>query len=701
MSNTIFDTDISALDGVSKRRAMLFDGELGVRTFRDLLYLYPYRYIDRTRIFKIREIEPDTLSFIQVKARVRTMNENGVGRSRRLNVIVADETGLADMVWFRGIDFVKRRLEIDREYIFFGKASFFNGVLNIAHPEFDIPLFESDLNRPEVYGVYPSTEKLNKSGCGAKFTSRLVADVWSKVSPYIKETLPKSVCDKYGLMGLREALFNIHFPQNEPKLHEAQKRLKFEEFFMIQLSLLRQRNIRISKNKGFLFPVLGDRFNIFYEKLLPFSLTKAQQKVIKEIRRDTLAGVQMNRLLQGDVGSGKTIVAFITTLFAIDNGFQAAIMAPTEILAEQHYVYITKFAEQLNIKVALLTGSTKNKERGQILEALAAGEIHIIIGTHALIENRVQFLNLGYVIIDEQHRFGVVQRSVMWGKSDTPAHILVMTATPIPRTLAMTLYGDLDVSVIDELPPGRKPIKTVHMNDARRLPLFTFIKEEIAKGRQVYIVYPLVKESEKLDYKSVEDGYESITRAFPHPEYSTVIVHGQMSAKDKAYGMDQFKRGEANIMVATTVIEVGVDVPNASVMVIENAERFGLAQLHQLRGRVGRGAEQSYCILMTGDKMTADSRKRMSAMVDTNDGFELAELDLQLRGYGELDGTMQSGNAFDLKIASIAHDSELLFFAREAAEALLGDDAYLEKPENSMLKEGLKLSKYKDFSQIS
>lgn len=701
MSGSILDKDLTVLNGVSTRRAALLQRELGLVTLRDLLYLYPYRYIDRTHIYKIREITPEIQTFIQIKARVQKITETGVGRNKRLNVIVNDDTGIADMVWFRGVDYTKKKLEIDREYIFFGRSSFFNGMLNIAHPEFDIPLFEQDLYKRRVYGVYPSTEKLNKGGAGTKFVSRLVYDMWKMVSPHIEETLPAPILKKYSLMGLKESLYNIHYPQSEQKLKEAQRRLKFEEFFVIQLALLRQRNIRVSRNKGYVFPELGEKFNKFYNECLPFELTGAQKRVIKEIRKDTLAGGQMNRLLQGDVGSGKTIVAFVTMLFAIDNGFQTCIMAPTEILAQQHYRFIEKQAEKIGLRAALLTGSTKASERTRILEGLENGEIEMVVGTHALIEDRAVFKNMGYAIIDEQHRFGVVQRAKIWSKSDVPAHILVMTATPIPRTLAMTLYGDLDISVIDELPPGRKPIRTLHMNDSRRLELFRFMKEQIALGRQIYIVYPLVKDSDKSDLKSVEDGYESITRAFPHPQYTTVIVHGQMKAADKEFGMDMFKRGEADIMVATTVIEVGVDVPNATVMVIENAERFGLAQLHQLRGRVGRGAEQSYCILMTGDKLTSDSRKRMAAMVESNDGFVLAELDLHLRGYGDLEGTQQSGEVFDLKIASISKDTDLLTLAREAAENVLDEDFTLSKPENSSLRELIRRSKNYDFSQIS
>ena len=703
MSN-IFDTSIKFLPSVGERRALIIKNELKVETFGDLLRIYPYRYLDRTKIYNIRDISEDTTTFIQIKARVYNISDIGAGKSRRLDVMIQDSTGRAKLLWFSGVEWALKKLEVGREYIIFGKPTFFNGMISIAHPEIDIPMSADSLAKMSVYGIYPSTDKLNKAGLGTKFISTLIRNLWSVVSPYLKETLPQYLVKENDLISLKEALYNIHFPQSEEKLHKAEYRLKFEEFLTIQLSLLRQKDIRIKKNDGALFPILGEKFNNFYENHLPFSLTKAQQRVLKEIRRDTMNGHQMNRLLQGDVGSGKTIVAFISMLFAIDNNYQAAIMAPTEILAKQHFEFINSLADKIGLSVGLLTGSTKKKERRLLAEKLESGELNILIGTHALIEDSVQFKNLGMIIIDEQHRFGVKQRSRLWAKNSIPPHVLVMTATPIPRTLAMTLYGDLDISVIDELPPGRKPIKTLHFNDSRRLQVFGFMKEQIRLGRQVYIVYPLVKESEKLDYKSLEDGYDSITRAFPFPDYSTVIVHGQMKSADKNFGMTQFVDNKANIMVATTVIEVGVNVPNASIMIIESAERFGLSQLHQLRGRVGRGADQSFCILMSGDKLSTASRKRLKAMTETNDGFEISELDLELRGYGDLEGTQQSGNMFDLKIASIGKDTDILQLARVVSENILENDNDLIKEENKLLHDlvfNFKMGIEFDFSQIS
>lgn len=700
----IFDTSVKFLPGVGDRRAQLLNNELNIFTYGDLLRLYPYRYLDRTKIYNIKDISEDSTTYIQIKARVYNISDSGSGSNRRLEVLVQDSTAKTKLIWFSGVEWIKKQIEHGREYIIFGKPSFYNGFMSIAHPEIDIPMSKEALTKMSVYGIYPSTDKLNKNGLGTKFIAKLIANMWNIVAPHIMETLPKYLVEENNLISLSSALYNIHFPQNDNLLSAAEYRLKFEEFLTIQLSLLRQKDIRIKKNSGILFPMLGDKFNNFYKNHLPFSLTKAQERVLKEIRRDTMNGMQMNRLLQGDVGSGKTIVAFISMLFALDNGYQAAIMAPTEILASQHFTFISELAEKLDIKVAILTGSTRKKARVELAEKLENGEINILIGTHALIEDHVKFHNLGLIIIDEQHRFGVKQRSKLWAKNDTPPHVLVMTATPIPRTLAMTLYGDLDISTIDELPPGRKPIKTLHYNDSYRLQVFGFMKEQIRLGRQIYIVYPLVKDSEKFDYKSVEDGYESITRAFPHPDYSTVIVHGQMKNADKSFGMNQFINKSADIMVATTVIEVGVNVPNASVMIIENAERFGLSQLHQLRGRVGRGAEQSFCILMSGEKLSTASRKRIKAMTETNDGFELSELDLQLRGYGDLDGTQQSGNMFDLKIARIGRDNEILIVARRVSETILEQDHDLSQPCNRELRElifNYKMGIEFDFSQIS
>ena len=700
----VFDSDIKFLAGIGERRAYLLNKELGIYTYKDLLYHFPYRYIDRTKVYAIREIDDSGLAYVQIKARVERVQLIGQGAKRRFVAQVADATGRAELVWFQGIEWIRKKVEEGREYIIFGKPAFYNGVLSIVHPEIDIPMAESALRKLCMYGIYSSTEKLNKANAGTKTMTTAIRNLWEIVAPYVTETLPDYLLGRYNLIPLKEALYNIHFPQSNDLLAKAQYRLKFEELLALQLSLLRQKNIRINKNKGFLFTKVGDYFNRFYEECLPFPLTEAQKRVIREVRADTVSGQQMNRLLQGDVGSGKTIVGLMCMLIAVDNGYQACMMAPTEILATQHYESVKELVEKIGIRVELLTGSTKKKERERIDEGLVSGTIHILIGTHALLEDKVMFSNLGFVIIDEQHRFGVEQRSRLWTKSDNPPHVLVMSATPIPRTLAMTLYGDLDISVIDESPPGRKPIKTLHFYDNRREQVFGFMRDQIARGRQIYVVYPLIKESEKMDYKNVEDGYESIVRAFPPPQYVTVIVHGKMKPADKDYGMQLFKNGQAHIMVATSVIEVGVNVPNASVMVVESAERFGLSQLHQLRGRVGRGAEQSYCILMSGAKLSSVGRKRLAAMVATNDGFELAEMDLKLRGYGDLEGTQQSGNMFDLKIASIGKDNDILQLVRAVAEEILENDRFLEKPENVLLLQLLKMTKVQrtvDFSQIS
>ena len=700
----VFNSDIKFLAGIGERRAYLLNKELGIYTYKDLLYHFPYRYIDRTKVYAIREIDDSGLAYVQIKARVERVQLIGQGAKRRFVAQVADATGRAELVWFQGIEWIRKKVEEGREYITFGKPAFYNGVLSIVHPEIDIPMAESALRKLCMYGIYSSTEKLNKANAGTKTMTTAIRNLWEIVAPYVTETLPDYILGRYNLIPLKEALYNIHFPQSNDLLAKAQYRLKFEELLALQLSLLRQKNIRINKNKGFLFTKVGDYFNRFYEECLPFPLTEAQKRVIREVRADTVSGQQMNRLLQGDVGSGKTIVGLMCMLIAVDNGYQACMMAPTEILATQHYESVKELVEKIGIRVELLTGSTKKKERERIDEGLVSGTIHILIGTHALLEDKVMFSNLGFVIIDEQHRFGVEQRSRLWTKSDNPPHVLVMSATPIPRTLAMTLYGDLDISVIDELPPGRKPIKTLHFYDNPREQVFGFMRDQIARGRQIYVVYPLIKESEKMDYKNVEDGYESIVRAFPPPQYVTVIVHGKMKPADKDYGMQLFKNGQAHIMVATSVIEVGVNVPNASVMVVESAERFGLSQLHQLRGRVGRGAEQSYCILMSGAKLSSVGRKRLAAMVATNDGFELAEMDLKLRGYGDLEGTQQSGNMFDLKIASIGKDNDILQLVRAVAEEILENDRFLEKSENVLLLQLLKMTKMQktvDFSQIS
>ena len=699
----ILDNDIQFLSGVGERRARLLRSELGIRTLGDLLYHFPFRYIDRSRIWRIGELRDDSLTYVQLQVRITGFRHVGAGAKKRFVASVADATGTAELVWFKGIGWIEKRLEQGREYVVFGRPAFFGGVLSLVHPEVESVLDQKNRFHSSVQGVYSTTEKLSNAQLGTKAIHALMCNLWPQVDGRLRETLPDEVIREYGLVPLRDALYNIHFPTSQQALRDAELRLKFDELLGIQLNILQQRHARTSREDGFLFPTVGRLFNTFYNERLPFPLTGAQKRVIREIRQDTVTGHQMNRLLQGDVGSGKTLVALMSMLLACDNGFQACLMAPTEILASQHYASIVRMTEGIGLRVGLLTGSTKKKERAELSEGLLSGEIDILIGTHALIENGVRFHNLGFVVIDEQHRFGVEQRARLWSKNLQAApHVLVMTATPIPRTLAMTLYGDLDVSVIDELPPGRKPVKTVHYRDSHRLRVFGFIRDEIKRGRQVYVVYPLIKESEKMDYKDLEDGYAGIVQAFPPPEYVTVVVHGKMKAADKEYGMDLFKRGVAHIMVATSVIEVGVDVPNASIIVIESAERFGLSQLHQLRGRVGRGAEQSYCILMSGDKLSAESRKRLGAMVQTTDGFRLAEMDLQLRGPGDLSGTLQSGLAFDLKIASLGRDGQILSLARSAAERILEQDPHLER--NTMLKElsdKYNSAENADFSMIS
>ena len=699
----ILDNDIQFLSGVGERRARLLRSELGIRTLGDLLYHFPFRYIDRSRIWRISELRDDSLTYVQLQVRITGFRHVGAGAKKRFVATVADATGTAELVWFKGIGWIEKRLEQGREYIVFGRPAFFGGVLSLVHPEVESVLDQKNRFHSSVQGVYSTTEKLSNAQLGTKAIHSLMCNLWPQVDGRLRETLPDEVIRESGLVPLRDALYNIHFPTSQQALRDAELRLKFDELLGIQLNILQQRHARTSREDGFLFPTVGRLFNTFYNERLPFPLTGAQKRVIREIRQDTVTGHQMNRLLQGDVGSGKTLVALMSMLLACDNGFQACLMAPTEILASQHYASIVRMTEGIGLRVGLLTGSTKKKERAELSEGLLSGEIDILIGTHALIENGVRFRNLGFVVIDEQHRFGVEQRARLWSKNPQAApHVLVMTATPIPRTLAMTLYGDLDVSVIDELPPGRKPVKTVHYRDSHRLRVFGFIRDEIKRGRQVYVVYPLIKESEKMDYKDLEDGYAGIVQAFPPPEYVTVVVHGKMKAADKEYGMDLFKRGVAHIMVATSVIEVGVDVPNASIIVIESAERFGLSQLHQLRGRVGRGAEQSYCILMSGDKLSAESRKRLGAMVQTTDGFRLAEMDLQLRGPGDLSGTLQSGLAFDLKIASLGRDGQILSLARSAAERILEQDPHLER--NAMLKElsdKYNSAENADFSMIS
>lgn len=680
-------SDIKYVAGVGEARARLLDKELGIRTVGDLLDHFPFRYIDRTRVYRIAEITDEAPTLMQLRVRVTGTAYAGTGRKRRFTVFVQDATGQAELVWFQGIKWIEKRVEVGREYLVFGRPSFYRGQLSMAHPELET--MEQYLSRRAesgMQGIYPSTERISTM-FGTKGMYQIVCNAWALVRGHIPDPLPEEMRTRYGLIARHDAYYNIHFPQSPELLRQAQYRLKFDELLGVQLNVQSRRTARLAKADGFRFTRVGDAFNTFYNEKLPFPLTGAQKRVIREIRQDTATGYQMNRLLQGDVGSGKTLVALMSMLLAVDNGFQACMMAPTEILARQHFATISRLLDGMPVRVAILTGASKARERREALEGIASGEVHILIGTHALIEERVRFANLGFVVIDEQHRFGVEQRARLWTKNEQPPHILVMTATPIPRTLAMTLYGDLDVSVIDELPPGRRPIRTYHYTDAARLKLFGFMRQQIAQGRQVYVVYPLIKESEAMDYKDLTDGYEAISRDFPLPDYVTAICHGRMKPADKEESMRQFKEGEAQILVATSVIEVGVDVPNATVMVIESAERFGLSQLHQLRGRVGRGAAQSYCILMSGEKLSREARARLEAMCETNDGFRLAELDLKLRGAGDINGTLQSGMAFDLKIANPTADVQVLTLTREAAAAILAADPALAQPAHEGLRE--------------
>lgn len=699
----ILESEIKFLPGVGPKRAVLLEKELNIKSLRDMLYLFPFRYVDRTRIYTVSEIEA-TMSFIQLRGKITRINLIGEkGPARRLVATFADPTGVIDLVFFQGIKWMKDKLKLNTEYIVFGKPTVFNQSLNMVHPEVDPVTEENPYYVGNMIGVYSSTEKLRNSGIGNKLFARFQANLLRQYIDTISESLPKGIIEKKRLMSLRDALQNIHFPADMKSLGSAQLRLKFEELFFLQLSLLRQKNYRQRSAKGIMMPKVGSRFNKCFENI-PFELTNAQKRVIREIRSDFTSGKQMNRLLQGDVGSGKTMVALLCAVLAADNGYQSCIMAPTEVLANQHFAGVKKIIEGSGLNTALLTGSTKAKERRVIAEGLSDGTIDILFGTHALIEDSVQFLNLGFAVIDEQHRFGVEQRSKLWSKNEQMLpHVLVMTATPIPRTLAMTLYGDLDVSVIDELPPGRKAIKTIHGTESQRRRIYSFMKEEIKSGRQIFVVYPLIKESEKMDYKNLQEGYEQMILEFPAPEYVTAVVHGQQKNENKAYDMELFASGKANILVSTSVIEVGVDVPNASVMMIESAERFGLSQLHQLRGRVGRGSDNSYCILMTGHKLTKESKQRIDLMCSTQDGFELAEADMRMRGPGDIEGTQQSGLPVDLHISDLAKDSQILEDARNTAMALLEDDPLLEKPENYLLKTGLSRLRreVKDFSQIS
>ena len=678
--------DIKYLSGVGPQRASVLNKELNIYSLHDLLYYFPYKYVDRSRIYYIHEID-GTMPYIQLKGEILGFETIGEGRQRRLIAHFSDGTGIVDLVWFQGIKFLVGKYKVHQEYIVFGKPSVFNGRINIAHPDID-NASELKLSTMGLQPYYNTTEKMKRSSLNSHAIEKMMSAVVQQLREPLPETLSPAILAEHHLMPLTEALVNIHFPANPELLRKAQYRLKFEELFYVQLNILRYAKDRQRKYRGYVFETVGEIFNTFYAKNLPFELTGAQKRVLKEIRRDVGSGKQMNRLLQGDVGSGKTLVALMSMLIALDNGYQACMMAPTEILANQHFETIRELLYGMDIRVELLTGSVKGKKREAILTGLLTGDVRILIGTHAVIEDTVNFSSLGLVVIDEQHRFGVAQRARLWTKNAQPPHVLVMTATPIPRTLAMTLYGDLDVSVIDELPPGRKPIVTIHKYDAHRVSLYQSVHRQIAEGRQVYIVYPLIKESEKIDLKNLEEGYLHICEEFP--DCKVCKVHGKMKAAEKDAQMQLFVSGEAQIMVATTVIEVGVNVPNASVMIIENAERFGLSQLHQLRGRVGRGAEQSYCILVTGYKLVEETRKRLEIMVRTNDGFEIAEADLKLRGPGDLEGTQQSGIAFDLKIADIARDGQLLQYVRNVAEKVVDADPTGIRPENEILWRQLK-----------
>ena len=708
------DTNIQYLGGVGPKRAELLRRELGIETLSDLIHLYPFRYVDRSGITPIAEARPD-LASLQIRARVVSRTLYGPSGSivsqdtnpihfnacKRMSVMVEDGSGTMEIVFFKGIRWNYGRLVPGSSFIFFGKPQEFNGRINMVHPEVDVPA-EGHVTQSALTGVYPSSEKLKLGGITGKVMNRLEASALSLCLPEIRETLPAYILERKRLMPRNTALWNIHFPKDQEALQRASYRLKYEELFLLQLALLKQKYIRSRASHGLVMPKVGPDFHSCYNAL-PYSLTGAQQRVIKEIRADLTSGMQMNRLLQGDVGSGKTMVAVLSCLIAAGNGYQSCIMAPTEVLAQQHFANIRKYLAPTSVRAALLTGSTGQKERREIHAGLEDGSIGIIVGTHALIEDDVVFRNLGLAVIDEQHRFGVDQRARLWAKNSTPPHILVMTATPIPRTLAMTLYGDLDVSVIDEMPPGRKPVKTVCIGQNRKPAMFRFLREEIAKGRQVFIVYPLIYESDKLDLRNLQNGYDEIMRAFPLPDYKVAIVHGQQGNEEKQFNMEAFAAGRADILVSTTVIEVGVDVPNASVMVIESAQRFGLSQLHQLRGRVGRGAEESYCILVKDVKTSREAQQRLNLMCATEDGFEIAEQDMRMRGPGDLEGTQQSGLPVSLKLASLARDGGLLSEARRDAQGVLDDDPSLSSPANRPLAEELKKGKYeiKNYSTIS
>lgn len=691
----LLQTPIEYLKGVGPNRGGLLRKELGIHTYEDLVHFYPNRYIDRTRYYKINELKnnPAEVQIIGKITNIKTVEQK---RGKRLVAQFVDDTGTLELIWFQGHKWIRESLQLNVPMVVFGKVNVFNNTYSMPHPEMELLKTHEQSLRSALQPVYPSTEALANKGVTNRVVNKMMEQLFLETQNLFAETLPDYLMTELKLVPKKNALFNIHFPQSADALAKAQFRLKFEELFFIQLQLITKNLIRKHKIKGHPFTLVGDYFNNFFNHHLPFGLTGAQKRVLKEIRNDMGQAAQMNRLLQGDVGSGKTIVAFMSMLLALDNGFQSCLMAPTEILASQHYFGLSELGQKMGLNIKILTGSTKTAERKIIHEELENGSLHILIGTHALLEDKVKFQNLGLAIIDEQHRFGVEQRSKLWKKNQIPPHVLVMTATPIPRTLAMSLYGDLDISVIDELPPGRKPIQTVHRFDANRLKVWKFIKDEIALGRQIYIVYPLIQESEKMDFKDLMDGYESISRDFPLPQYAISIVHGKMKPADKDAEMKRFSEGKTNIMVATTVIEVGVNVPNASVMIIESAERFGLSQLHQLRGRVGRGAEQSYCILMTSHQLSADTKTRIETMVRTNDGFEIAEVDLKLRGPGDLMGTQQSG-VLNLQIADIVRDKEILQLARHHAVKILRDDSPMEKPEHAAMRSAfIEMSKKKN-----
>ena len=693
--STNLQTPIDYLKGVGPNRADLLRKELGIHTYQDLINLFPNRFLDRTRYYKIAELQRNSAD-VQVIGKIIKFEEIGQKRGKRLVATFQDDTGTMELVWFRGHKWIRENLKHQTEYVVFGKTNWYNGKFSMPHPDMELLKEHQKSIQSAMQPIYPSTEKLTNKGISNRVIIKIIKQLFTETQGKFAETLSTELLNSQKLISKSEALFNVHFPQNQELLSKAQYRLKFEELFYIQLQLILKNLIHKSKIKGFPFEHVGNYFNNFFKDHLPFELTQAQKRVLKEIRADLGSNAQMNRLLQGDVGSGKTIVAFMSMLMALDNGFQACLMAPTEILSVQHYNGLYELCNKLNISIKLLTGSSNTSERKEIHKNLENGNLQLLIGTHALLEDKVKFKNLGLAIIDEQHRFGVAQRSKLWHKNTSPPHVLVMTATPIPRTLAMSVYGDLDISIIDELPPGRRAIKTVHRYDNNRLKVFQFMRDEIAKGRQVYIVYPLIQESEKMDYKDLMDGYASIERDFPKPKYQISIVHGKMKAADKDYEMQRFIKGETQIMVATTVIEVGVNVPNASVMIIESAERFGLSQLHQLRGRVGRGAEQSFCILMTSHKLSNDSKVRLETMVRTNDGFEIAEVDLKLRGPGDIMGTQQSG-VLNLKIADLIKDNDILKTARYWAKQILHNDPSLASPNNKVILNTYKqMSKYRN-----